>query len=151
MTLLVGRKLVFKGVEKADELLMGVPLHAASDDAAFEHVQSGSRSGGVVPFIVVFEPNGSLDMQQDAAPSAVRRRLSARHIGADAQALPPGGKAEALKAENSLGFDRVFPAHLIAGSILSKCAWSQPQLLGQKDNKLLRRILTRPKALTGIA
>ena len=36
--LLVGRNLVLDGVEEADELLVGVPLHAPADHAAFEHV-----------------------------------------------------------------------------------------------------------------
>ena len=35
-------------VEKADELLMPMLLHAASDDLAFEHVEGGKQGGGAV-------------------------------------------------------------------------------------------------------
>ena len=41
VNLLVGRNLVLDGVQEADELLMGVPLHAAADNAAFQHVEGG--------------------------------------------------------------------------------------------------------------
>ena len=51
--LLVGRNLVLDGVQEADELLMGMPLHAPADDAAFEHVERSEQGGRAVPFIVV--------------------------------------------------------------------------------------------------
>ena len=50
VNLLVGRNLVLDGVQEADELLMGVPLHAAANDAAFEYVEGGNRV--VVPFLL---------------------------------------------------------------------------------------------------
>jgi len=43
---LVGRHLALDGVEKADEFLMAVALHAAPDDLAFQHVEGGEQGGG---------------------------------------------------------------------------------------------------------
>lgn len=44
---LAGRRLGVDGVEKADELLVAVTLHAAADDGAVEHIEGGKQ--GVVP------------------------------------------------------------------------------------------------------
>jgi hypothetical protein len=50
---LAGGDLGFDGVEKADELLMPMALHAAADDLAFEHVEGGEEGRGAVADIVV--------------------------------------------------------------------------------------------------
>jgi hypothetical protein len=34
--------------EESDELLVSVALHAAADNSAFEHVEGGEESGGVI-------------------------------------------------------------------------------------------------------
>jgi len=44
---LSGRNLSLDLVEEADELLMPMLLHAASDDLAFEHIEGGKQGGGV--------------------------------------------------------------------------------------------------------
>ena len=38
---LAGRDFGFNGIEKTDELLMAVALHAAADDLAFQHIERG--------------------------------------------------------------------------------------------------------------
>ncbi len=50
---LSGRALGLDGIEKADELLMPVPLHAATDDLAFQHVEGGKQRRRPMPLVVV--------------------------------------------------------------------------------------------------
>src|SRR5271156_1350288 len=53
MDRLVGRYLAFDGIEKADEFLVPVTLHAAPDDLAFPDVEGGEQGGGTVALVVV--------------------------------------------------------------------------------------------------
>ena len=53
MDRLVGRHLALDGIEKADEFLVPVALHAAADDLAFEDIESGEQGGGAVALVVV--------------------------------------------------------------------------------------------------
>ena len=48
MDRLVGRHLALDGIEKADEFLMPMALHAASDDLALEDIEGGEQSGGAM-------------------------------------------------------------------------------------------------------
>ena len=41
------------GIEKADEFLMSMTLHAASDDLAFKDVESGEQGGGAMALVVM--------------------------------------------------------------------------------------------------
>src|SRR6516162_5268923 len=50
---LAGQDLSLDRVQKADELLMPVPLHAAADDLAFEHVEGGKQRGRAVALVVM--------------------------------------------------------------------------------------------------
>ena len=50
---LVGRHLALDGIEKADEFLMSMTLHAAPDDLAFEDIEGGKPGGGAVSFAVM--------------------------------------------------------------------------------------------------
>src|SRR5271155_1326420 len=50
---LAGRDLCLDRVEEANELLMPVALHAAADDLAFEHVESGKQCGRAVALVVM--------------------------------------------------------------------------------------------------
>jgi hypothetical protein len=63
-------------------------------------------------------------------------------FGPDPEAIPPGGKAEAPMPKESLKFDRMFPAGLITGRILRKCAERQPELFGDKADQQFRRVFT---------
>ncbi len=45
-----GRHLRLDSVEKASELLMPVPLHAAANHRSIENIEDGNQRGGVVRF-----------------------------------------------------------------------------------------------------
>ena len=53
MDRLVGRHLALDGIEKADEFLMSVALHTASDDFALEDIEGGEQGGGAMAFVVM--------------------------------------------------------------------------------------------------
>ena len=46
MDRLADRHLALDGIEKADQFLMPVALHAAADDLALKHVEGGEQGGG---------------------------------------------------------------------------------------------------------
>jgi hypothetical protein len=50
---LVGRYLALDGIEKTDEFLMPVALHATPDDLAFEDIEGGKQGDGAVLFVVL--------------------------------------------------------------------------------------------------
>ena len=50
---LAGRHLALDGVEKADELLVTVLLHAATDHRAVENVEGGEQGGGAIALVIV--------------------------------------------------------------------------------------------------
>jgi hypothetical protein len=50
---LPGGHVGLNGVEKGDEFLVPLTLHAASDGGALKDVQSGEQRGGAVPDVVV--------------------------------------------------------------------------------------------------
>ena len=50
---LVGRHFTLDGIEKADEFLVEVALHAAPDDFAFQDIEGGEQGGGAVALVVV--------------------------------------------------------------------------------------------------
>src|SRR3981081_2636974 len=56
---LFGSNLSLYLVEEADELLMPMLLHAASNDLAFEHIEGGKQGGGAVALIVVGHGGGA--------------------------------------------------------------------------------------------
>jgi hypothetical protein len=50
---LASRDRAFDGVEEADELLMGMLLHAATEHHAVEHVEGGEQGGRAVALVIV--------------------------------------------------------------------------------------------------
>src|SRR3981189_172425 len=46
-----GRDRALAGIEKADELLMGMALHTAAEDDAIERVESGKQGGCAVALV----------------------------------------------------------------------------------------------------
>jgi hypothetical protein len=50
---LAGRDVRLNCVEKANELLVSVALHAAAEDLAFQDVERGEQRRGAVPLVVV--------------------------------------------------------------------------------------------------
>src|SRR5262245_2970184 len=67
------RYLRLDGVEKADELLMSVALHVATDDGAIEHVEGGKQRGGAVPLVVVGHGPGAPCLHRQSRLGAVER------------------------------------------------------------------------------
>ena len=53
MDRLVGRHFTLDGIEKADEFLLPVALHAAPDDLAFRDIEGGEQGGGAAALVVV--------------------------------------------------------------------------------------------------
>ena len=53
MDRLVGRHLALDGVEKADEFLMPMALHAAGNDVVSRNIEGGEQGGGAMALIVV--------------------------------------------------------------------------------------------------
>src|SRR5215472_5576148 len=70
---LAGRDLSLDRVQKADELLMPVPLHAAADDLAFEHVEGGKQRGRAVALVVMRHRPATARFQRQARLRAVER------------------------------------------------------------------------------
>ena len=52
---LAGRDGPLDGCDEADELLMPMARHAAADDLAFEHAESGEQGRRAVAFVIVRE------------------------------------------------------------------------------------------------
>src|SRR6478672_7533680 len=55
---LAGRDCCLDGVEKADEFLMTVALHAATEHRAVEHVQGRKQRGRAMPLVVMRHGRG---------------------------------------------------------------------------------------------
>jgi len=68
---LAGRDLGFDRIEEADELLMPVPLHAAADDLAFEHVEGGKQRGRAIALVVMGEGTATAGLQRQAGLGAI--------------------------------------------------------------------------------
>ena len=68
-----GRDLRLDGVEEADELLMAVALHAATDHLAFEHVESGKQRGRAMPLVIVRQGAGPALLHWQPRLGAVER------------------------------------------------------------------------------
>jgi hypothetical protein len=70
---LSGGDLPLDGIEEADELLMAVALHAAADDLAFEHIESGEERGRAMAFVIVGQGSGAALLQGQARLGPVER------------------------------------------------------------------------------
>ena len=66
------RNLRLDSVQETDELLMAVPLHAAADDRAFEHVESREQRRGPMALVVVCHPAGAALFHRKAGLCAVQ-------------------------------------------------------------------------------
>src|SRR6266550_8704120 len=53
MDQLPGRDRALDGIEKADELLMGMALHTAAEDTAIERVEGGKQGGCAVALVIM--------------------------------------------------------------------------------------------------
>src|SRR5215469_16736005 len=70
---LASRDLGLDRIEKADEFLMPVALHAAADDLAVEHVEGGEQSGGAVALVVMGHRPAPAGFQRQPGLGAVER------------------------------------------------------------------------------
>ena len=70
---LAGRDLALDGIEEADELLMAVALHAATDDLAFQHVEGGEQGGRAVSLVIMGHGPGPALLHRQPRLGAVQR------------------------------------------------------------------------------
>ena len=61
------------GIEKADELLMPVPLHVAADHRSVENIERGKQGRGPVALVVVGHCCAAAALQREAGLGAVER------------------------------------------------------------------------------
>ena len=86
-----GRHGGLDGVEEADELLVAMLLHAAADDAAIQHIESGKQCGGAMPDVVMRHGPAAALLHRQARLGAIERldlalfvdRQTRRHAPAD--------------------------------------------------------------------
>ena len=90
-TSLFGWDLRLDLVEKADELLMPMPLHAAADDLAFEHVEGGKQGGGAVALVVVGHGAGAALLHGQAGLGAIERLDLALLVDREHDGMGSGG------------------------------------------------------------
>src|SRR5271166_5983759 len=60
-------------IEKPDELLMAMALHAAPDDLAFEDVERGKQGRGAMPLVIVRHGRAAPFLHRQAGLGAVER------------------------------------------------------------------------------
>src|SRR5271167_2693515 len=73
MDRLVGRHFTLDGIEKADEFLVPVALHAATDDLAFQDIQGGEQGGGTVALVVVGHRGAASFLHRQTGLGAIER------------------------------------------------------------------------------
>jgi hypothetical protein len=73
MDRIAGRHLALDGIEKADEFLVPVALHAAADDLALEHVEGGEQGGGAMALVIVGHRGAAPPLHLQPGLSAVER------------------------------------------------------------------------------
>ena len=71
MDRLVGRHLALDSIEKADEFLVPVALHAASDDLAVQDVEGGEQGGGAMALVVVGHGGAASLLHRQAGLGAI--------------------------------------------------------------------------------
>src|SRR6476619_1918502 len=72
---LAGRDCCLDGVEKADEFLMTVALHAAAEHRAVEHVQGRKQRGRTMPLVASCVMFGGATWQDGRAGPRAAERL----------------------------------------------------------------------------
>src|SRR5260370_40223319 len=73
MNCLARRDLSLEGVEEADELLMPMPLHVATDDRAVENVQRSKQRRRSMALVIMRHGPGGAFIQRSATLRAVAR------------------------------------------------------------------------------
>jgi hypothetical protein len=70
---LAGGNVGFDRIEKANELLMAMALHAAADDLAFQDVERGKQGRGAMPLVVMRHRRAAALLHRQAGLGAVER------------------------------------------------------------------------------
>ena len=70
---LADRGLGLDRIQKADEFLMPVALHAAADDGAVKHAEGGEQGGGAVPLVVMGHGLAASRLDRQSGLGAVER------------------------------------------------------------------------------
>ena len=78
MDRLVGWRRAFDGIEKADEFLMGMALHAAAEDNAIEGVDGGEQGGRAVPLVIVGHGPAFAGLDRQTRLCAIERPVRAK-------------------------------------------------------------------------
>src|SRR5271169_2276086 len=73
MDRLGGRDLALDSIEKANEFLMPVALHAAPDDLAFEDIEGGKQGGGAVSLVIMGHRGAAPLLHRQTRLGAVER------------------------------------------------------------------------------
>ena len=68
---LADRYLSLDRVQKADELLMAVALHAAPENGSLQHIERGEQGGGAMPLVIMGHGAGAPLLQRQPRLSAV--------------------------------------------------------------------------------
>jgi len=68
-----GRDGALDGVEKADEFLVGMALHAAPVHDAVERVEGGKQSGGAMPLVVVRHRSAFTGLERQTRLGTIKR------------------------------------------------------------------------------
>src|ERR1700693_5663079 len=68
---LANRNFGLDGIQEADELLMAMTLHAATDDSAFQHIKSGEQRGGAMDLVIVGHGGAAPPLQRQAGLAAI--------------------------------------------------------------------------------
>ena len=97
MDQLARRHLAFDGIEEADELLVPVSLHAATDHRTFQHVQCGEQRRRSMAFVVVGHGAAAAGFQRQSRLGTVERLDLALFV--DRQHHRVGGRIE-IKADD---------------------------------------------------
>src|SRR4051812_29101171 len=73
MDQLAGRDRALDGIEKANELLVGMALHAAAEDHAVERVEGGKQSSRAVALVIMSHGAASAGLDRQSRLGAVER------------------------------------------------------------------------------
>ena len=68
MDAFAGRDFAVYGIEEADELLMGMLLHAAANDGAVQDIEGSKERGRAVAFVVVRHGAGLPGLERQCTP-----------------------------------------------------------------------------------
>src|SRR5258705_1426107 len=72
-TSLPGRDRALDGIEKADELLMGMALHTAAEDTAIERVEGGKQGGCAVALVIMSHGAAAAGFDRQTGLGSVER------------------------------------------------------------------------------